>query len=243
MKHWVAGAAVIAMSLAACGDAEPRCAVDRVVRDQRSALCLGAHELAKRSTDAIVPSQTELEEAEVLIERAFQALRPGFARIPVAASWDQARAEVTLRVAIPAVMEAWGRHELETGVAPIDDVVAQMNVTTFTYDGSLALPSATLVSSHAVSAPNVARSLESVDGISVELVDTRGFLQPSDVIDEGVGRVVFTVGWGDCAVGCAQAHFWRTVVAEDGRATLVEEWGDPVPPAIVESYATPAPYL
>lgn len=156
---------------------------------------------------------------------------------------------MSLRVSIPVVGEAWARHQLTTGVAAIDNVVAQMYVSTFTYDGSLAVPSASMVSSHAVSAVNVARALEGIDGITVELVDTHGFLQSSDVVDEdvdvatGARRVVFTVGWGDCAVGCAQAHFWRVAVWSDGTATLVEEWGDPVPPSVAESYATPGAYL
>lgn len=77
MKCGGAATITLASAVLACGDDEPRCAADQIVRDQRSALCLGAHELAKRSTTAIVPSQAEIEEAERLIERAFQVLRPG----------------------------------------------------------------------------------------------------------------------------------------------------------------------
>jgi hypothetical protein len=33
--------------------------------------------------------------------------------------------------------------------------------------------------------------------------------------------------WGDCFVGCTVSHVWRYAVA-DGRATLLDEGGDPL---------------
>lgn len=143
---------------------------------------------------------------------------------------------------------AWGQHQLATGVAAIDNVVDEMHALSWSFDGELETPSATFISSHAVSATNVASALAGLEGIRVELVDTGGVINPSDIVDEGVDDngeriLVFSVGWDDCAVGCRQGHFWSTAISGDGSATLRADWGDAPPPAIVELYATPAPYF
>jgi hypothetical protein len=44
-------------------------------------------------------------------------------------------------------------------------------------------------------------------------------------------QVVIRIGWGDCPAGCINEHRWTYGVAADGRVTLTNETGDPVPDA------------
>jgi Carboxypeptidase regulatory-like domain len=41
--------------------------------------------------------------------------------------------------------------------------------------------------------------------------------------------VTFEVGWGDCPSGCIDRHAWTFAVTRDGKVTLVDDRGSPVP--------------
>ena len=43
--------------------------------------------------------------------------------------------------------------------------------------------------------------------------------------------------------GCANARFWRTKIAADGTARVVEEWGDVVPEWLASFLAETPEYL
>lgn len=44
--------------------------------------------------------------------------------------------------------------------------------------------------------------------------------------------VTVRIGWGDCPSGCIEEHRWRYAVDRDGRISLRDESGDPVPAAV-----------
>jgi hypothetical protein len=53
-------------------------------------------------------------------------------------------------------------------------------------------------------------------------------------------RLVYTVGWGDCLAGCIERHTFTYDVARDGAVVLVDEGGDPIPAAVLDSLASDA---
>ncbi|MBK7072694.1 MAG: hypothetical protein IPH44_10365 [Myxococcales bacterium] len=251
-RRFTARAAAALCVMAACGCASdaPYCGAHELLRDQRSGLCLSAHELAKRGTTSIIASQAELEQAELLVRQAFEALRPAFARVPVAASWNQERGLVTLIVTNPAIEAAWAGGLGPTTYPELDRVAAELDAWRFEYGEHFpAGHVASFWSNGAASALNVQRAVQAVPGVEVYLVADAPVLRSSDIIDEGLDpvdgerRVVFTVGWGDCMAGCANARFWRTKIAADGTARVVEEWGDVVPEWLASFLAETPEYL
>ncbi len=52
--------------------------------------------------------------------------------------------------------------------------------------------------------------------------------------------VLYQIGWGDCIVDCTGQHFWRVEVTPTS-ATLVAEWGDPIPPDALDLYRRTGP--
>lgn len=238
--------------LGSCGtdDVGPYCESHELLRDQRSALCLSTHELAKRATTEIIATQGELEQAEVLIRTSFAALRPTFARVPRAASWNQDRGVVALIVTEPSIEAAWAAGLGPSGNPLLDQVVQAIDVWDFDYAPHIpAGHSASLWSRGAVSARNVESALQGVVGVEVYSYDETGENKASDVVDEGIDPtdgahvVTYSIGWEDCLVGCRFAHHWRTKVDVDGTAWLASEWGDSLPPAVSQSIATPEPML
>jgi hypothetical protein len=229
------GAALIA----ACSepvDEELPCGAREIVRDHRSPLCLSAHELAKRATAAIIPTQAEVDAAAAVIRAGFAPLRAQLDVVPTAASWHQERGRVAWIITAPAIAAAWSGGLAPTGAPAVDAVVAAMDVWDF-WIGTLTPDAhvATFDSRGAVSAANVAAALAGVPGIEVERFSERGAGSSSDVIDLGVDAggtrtLEFWIGWGDCQAGCIQSHHWRTTIAPDGSAALVADWGAPVPP-------------
>jgi len=238
-------AGLVALGAAACGDDEPYCGAHQILRDQRSGLCMSAHEFAKRTTTAIIPTQAELEAAELLLRRGFEPLRPALARIPVAASWNQERTLVTWYVTDPAIAAAWSAGLAPTGDSTVDAVVAAMDV--WDFDLTPTQPAgyhASFWSRGAVSAANIATAVAAVPGVTVEQFAGPAAGSSSDIIDEGVDpadgghAMQFMVGWGDCPSGCWGSHYWRTKFYADGRARLVDEWGAPLPPGTREFLAS-----
>jgi len=251
-RRFTARAAAALCVMAACGCASdaPYCGAHELLRDQRSGLCLSAHELAKRGTTSIIASQAELEQAELLVRQAFEALRPAFARVPVAASWNQERGLVTLIVTNPAIEAAWAGGLGPTTYPELDRVAAELDAWRFEYGEHFpAGHLASFWSNGAASALNVQRAVQAVPGVEVYVIPDAPILRSSDVIDEGFDpvdgerRIVFTVGWGDCMVGCANARFWRTKIAADGTARISEEWGDVVPEWLASFLAETPEYL
>jgi len=234
---WV-GLGAVAAAFAACGepgDEELPCGAREILRDQRSSLCLSAHELAKRATAAIIPTQPEVDAAAAVIRAGFAPLRARLDDVPTAASWHQERGRVTWIIEAPAIAAAWSAGLAPTGDPTVDAVVAAMDVWDF-WMGTLAPDAhvATFGSRGAVSADNVAAALAGVPGIEVERFPCEGAGSSSDVIDLGVDAtgtrtLEFWIGWGDCLSGCIQSHHWRTTIAPDGTSALIAEWGAPLP--------------
>ncbi|MBL8624835.1 MAG: hypothetical protein JNK64_26235 [Myxococcales bacterium] len=228
----------VAALIAACSepvDEELPCGAREIVRDHRSPLCLSAHELAKRATAAIIPTQAEVDAAAAVIRAGFAPLRAQLDVVPTAASWNQERGQVTWYIHDPALAAAWSAGLGPSGDATVDAVVAAMDVWDFTLTSVTGVAVAGFQSRGAVSAANVAAALAAVPSITVERFSERGAGSSSDVIDLGVDAagtrtLEFWIGWGDCQAGCIQSHHWRTTIAPDGSAALVAEWGDPLTP-------------
>jgi len=236
--------------VAACSDdAGPYCGAHELLRDQRSSLCISAHELAKRSTTAIIASQEELDAAEALIRTTLPALRPTFAWVPRAASWYQTRGLVELVVTDPGIEAAWANGLAPSGNEVVDRVVEELDVWDFSSAvHSPAGHSFALWSRGAPSARNVQQALQGDAGVEV-IVWSELDPNATNVVDEGIDptdgsrAVTYSIGWEDCAFLCRFAHHWRTKVGADGTAFLVTDWGDALPAALVEALATPEPML
>lgn len=228
------GVAALAAACGAPGDDELPCGARELQRDHRSPLCLSAHELAKRATAAIIPTQAELDAAAAVLRAGFAPLAAQLDDVPIAASWNQERGAVTWYLEDPAIGAGWGAGLGPSGDATIDAVVAAMDVRDLSVIAWPGLRTATFQSRGAVSAANVAAALAAVPGVWIERFADGPGGSSSDVIDLGVDAagtrsLEFWIGWGDCPSGCIASHHWRTAIAPDGTAALVAEWGPPVP--------------
>jgi hypothetical protein len=126
-----------------------------------------------------------------------------------------------------------------TGVDRLDGVLEQVGIVRLRWAEDRFVE---LGSDHAVASGNVIDALAGVDGLRLGFDDLRAVRKPYDLIDEGIDvttgehRVLFTIGWYECDVECAEQYFWRTAVAEDGSARLIEEWGNPIPEFVRASW-------
>lgn len=230
------GAASIVVSLAfviGCGGDAPRCPADGAADSvTTSALCMSAHELARRETANLNPTQAEIDAAAALVEAAARPLEAFLSRVPAAGPWQGQLVFIGGEVTDSQMMDAWRAGRVQTGVAQVDGVLAAAHIATVQWAEDRFV---TLGSDHAIAAGNVVAALAGVGGLQLGFDDRSATKNPYDIVDEGVDpltgehRLRFSIGWYECDIECLQQYFWRTGVAADGSSRLIEEWGDPIP--------------
>lgn len=219
--------------LMACGDNHPVCPADEAALSvTTSALCMSAHELARRATAELNPTQSEIDQAATLVASASTPLESILARIPAAGPWQGPLATIGGEATDPAIAQAWRLGLVHTGVEQVDRIMEGASIVRVQWAEDRFV---TLGSDHAIAAGNMVRALNGVVGLELGYDDRSTIKNPYDLVDEGVDiatgehRLLFLIGWYECDVECLQQYFWRTAVSPDGSARLVEEWGDPIP--------------
>ena len=100
---------------------------------------------------------------------------------------------------------------------------------------TLAVPSPTPIAADVASAADAAARVIATDprfeGAIALTPDVIGASKwwAAEALADGAYRIALTLGWGDCPSGCIDTHTWVFRVTADGRVTLLEEAGDPVP--------------
>ena len=116
--------------LVACGDNQPLCPAEEAAASvTTSALCMSAHELARRATTELNPTQSEIDQAASLVASASKPLELILARIPAAGPWEGPLATIGGEATDPAIAQAWRAGRLHTGVEQVDRILAAANIT------------------------------------------------------------------------------------------------------------------
>ncbi|MBZ0237403.1 MAG: hypothetical protein K8M05_34110 [Deltaproteobacteria bacterium] len=222
---------ILAGTGAACD--EPACpSAEAAVSAEAGAWCASVHELARRRTEGLVPSQAELDRVAEVLEAASRPLEPILVRVPAATPWEGPLTWIGGEVLDPTLAAAWRSGVVHTGVDAVDRVLDGAHIVRVRWTEDRFVE---LGSDHAIAADNVVDALAGVAGLSLSFGDRRATTNPEDVVDEGVDIVSgdhwvrFSIGWGGCDVACDGQYSWRTAVREDGSVRLLEEWGDPIP--------------
>ena len=135
---------------------------------------------------------------------------------------------------------------MHTGVAAIDSITEAAHIDTITRaplsnQFDLASSRYTVVNRNVAAAIVAAR----VSGVTV-YAEEFGTREPFEEVTleapptASVIPVRFQIGWGDCFVDCAGQHFWRVEVTPS-TVDLVAEWGDSIPPDVLEQYRQSGP--
>lgn len=238
---------VAAWSASACSEpVGPACPADDVRRDGTvRPLCASAWELSRRSTARLSPDQAEVDAALALVMTAGQPLYGTLGHLPVARPWFGQPTLLYGQTTDPRLVGPWAEGTLRTGVEAVDGVIEQLGPISVRIENN---GRGFEIRTHrAIATMNVQRALADVADLQILFEDHSVNAAEQDLADEGLdaadgGRVMrFQIGWVDCFVGCRFLHFWRTKVRSDGSVILVEEWGDPIPPDVLEAWSAPEP--
>lgn len=228
-------------ALVGCGDdASEQCRFDLPDRFDSLAAwnCANAREIARRDGQGLIVTQGELDAYLDVYRLAFEPLAPTLGYPPLGGRWWS---DVTIETSRPELVTPWSTGRLTTGLVELDRVLSAARITLVDK-----APGANLFAlrslTHAVVSRNFATAIDGLGLSGVTAVtDEFHFAEPASEItfeappSAGTVPVLFQIGWGDCFVDCDGQHFWRVVVAS-GQATLVEEWGDAIPPAELAVY-------
>jgi hypothetical protein len=206
-----------------------------------SADCESAKRLAVRDETEFLVEQATLDRYLDVYQRGAEALDGIFGHPPVAVDWFPAGLVALNPVA--ELVDAWDQGEVETGVEEVDSILARADIVRVerSFEGHYALFSSHLMAPHRVAEAFAGSSYVEMM-LAERLRPTESFSEVvvEDPVVERAVRITYAIGWGDCWVDCEGQHFWRVQVDSEG-SQLVEEWGDPVPEAVMSVWREPNP--
>jgi len=201
--------------------------------------CESALQLAVRTSAGLVLTQEEIDWHLDLYQRGYDALRGTLGRPPAAMNWYEGMDVWTERADVVA---AWSQGMVETGVPELDDILRATYVRkVVTHFGGSYF---TFESSRVVVTKNVAPLLATIPGLDISDPYVRLPDYQQDVVIEPpqdasqLAAIVYSIGWGDCFVACSGHHHWRVGVTADA-ASLLDDWGDPIPADVLEYWQQP----
>jgi len=243
----LAAATVLCASLG-CSTSDSACAFD----DYNSALtgCMDAQVFAARDTAGLIPSQFEVAKYFNHWHRALVA-EP---QMGAAAPRRSYRSSPPIRIKTrnPMVIAAWSQGELVSGESAFDSIIDQLRVVELnsfwsveagTYSFGV-LPGITFNEEQLEVSLN---QFDSTLGPRADFAgsDSHWTWVGSNAADAGSdgesAQIDATIGWGDCLSGCIFFHRLRAVVPPEGRATVFDLGGDPLPPGLELAPSTRPP--
>lgn len=226
-----------------CGDNKrPWC-----IHDDRDAgpwpICVPAENFAARDTAMLVPSQEEVERYADRWSRAIDAEPILAGRVP------QRFLSGTVWTRNPKVIAAWTRGVVQTGDTAFDQIFAELRVREI-HPFWQQRPDGLYYFSPYIRAlfnENVwIDRLAPTDSWPWHPDNHQPWPPASGPYDDGwwtwldeppgtgqdtsTAQIIFTFGWGDCAVACDGFHSVRAIVPADGAAVVYDLGGDPLPP-------------
>lgn len=234
-------AMMLSLPPSACGDPRAPCEYDTGSISPSSLdelECLSAKQLAARDAAGLYVTQPDLDAHLDLLRRSFAPIAPTLVRPPLAGAWTSDPFVATTN---PAVTNAWTNGNVVTGLTLLDEVTSAAGIDTVARSPNsniyrLSAKQRTLAPAHVAAAIQAAAI--------ADLTATTETFTPTEPSEEitieapltaATIPVRFEIGWGDCLVDCTGQHFWRVEVTLAG-ATLVEEWGDPIPVDVLDRH-------
>lgn len=222
--------------LLACGDdvSGHVCRVEEWGRGYYFPFCRTPIVLALRYSDGLHASQDEIDYIYAALKKAYQ-LDPLFggaeANLGIGVA-EPDYADVTS--SNPAITAHWSQGEVQTGDAAVDSVFYANGADGVQVTSSLQgeysiqfhepLNMRVLAEMTATTVPDT-----TIDtGVAIDL----GHSTTLQFVD---GAVIgtFEFGWGDCLEGCFGTHWFQVLMPDQGDATLLFDWGAPIPPDVL----------
>jgi hypothetical protein len=226
---------LLAVMAAGCGDnaspyvAAPLCASHEVL--EAGMVCKAAVMLATRYGDTLFANQGSVDRIYEALKKAYQVepvlgavvANPGFAGYPLLA---------TVKSTYAPIVANWSIGEVGTGDDRVDSI--------FQANGAYEV---------AVSGGDGARygynvsfddvvNMRILAGVVAERIPET-MVVVNDPIDVGYDSwlefrpdgmtATIAIGWTDCIDLCKGTHWYEVEIPDIGRATVVREWGDPIP--------------
>jgi hypothetical protein len=232
---------VVLVACSACGDnTAPWC-----VHDDRDAgpfrICYPAETFAARDTAGLVPTQHEVDRYADRWERAIDAE-------PILNGRGPQRFLSGVFTRNRKVIAAWTQGQVETGDTTFDAISAELRInqihpfwTQYSDDLYSFRPYIRVFFNETVWIDRLAAT----DSWPWFPDNPPSWPLPSGPFDDGwwswvdepggtgqdssTAQIVFTFGWGDCAVKCDGFHTVRAVVPADAAAIVYDLGGDPLP--------------
>jgi len=224
-----------AAASAGCGDDQPGhyCHASEWGHGLDLQVCAAPIELALRYGDTLRADPALVDYIYVAIRKAYD-LDPLFGDPPVRNDGSTTPDRADVHSTYPPLVEHWDRGEVVTGDPTVDAVFADngaIAVDRF-YEGAYGVQLAEPLN------PRILTDLAAtIPDTSIEQplppFDVNRTLDTTLVFVPGKLIAQVRIGWGDCLVGCMGYHTYLLEIPDDGPAELLDDWGDPVPAALL----------